>query len=262
MSIDIDKKKVFGMFPDETILIAYRGSIAHNMYIPNTDPNSTDDIDLMGVFMPPVDEYIGLDVSKGTIVLFEGKYDTIRYEFRKFIRLLLRNNPTVLSLLHLKPEHYLYINPYAQLIIDNKELFSSKRVYETFTGYARRQLLRMERHKFEGYMGSKRKLLVEKYGYDTRMASHCVRLLKTGIELLKTGKLNVAREHDAQNLLAIKKGEYSLAAIKMRASDLFFQASKAFTRTDLPDEPDYKAINKLTKHIIYRYIKDNYDGRI
>ena len=32
-----------------TILMAYRGSIAHGMYTPSTDPDSIDDKDLMGV---------------------------------------------------------------------------------------------------------------------------------------------------------------------------------------------------------------------
>ena len=35
--------------PIGTCLLAYRGSIAHAMYVPGSDPNSIDDIDLMGI---------------------------------------------------------------------------------------------------------------------------------------------------------------------------------------------------------------------
>ena len=39
--------------PDEwVVLAAYRGSIAHGMYVPNTDPTSIDDKDVMIVVVP------------------------------------------------------------------------------------------------------------------------------------------------------------------------------------------------------------------
>ena len=37
------------------ILHGYRGSIAHGMYEPTTEPNSIDDKDTMGVCVPPID---------------------------------------------------------------------------------------------------------------------------------------------------------------------------------------------------------------
>ena len=36
-------------FPFSPIIVGYRGSIAHGMYLANTDPNSIDDKDIMGV---------------------------------------------------------------------------------------------------------------------------------------------------------------------------------------------------------------------
>ena len=40
-----------------SILVAYRGSIAHGMFVPSTDPHSIDDRDVMAVCIPPVDYY-------------------------------------------------------------------------------------------------------------------------------------------------------------------------------------------------------------
>jgi predicted nucleotidyltransferase len=47
------------------------------------------------------------------------------------------------------------------------------------------------------------------HGYDTKHALHLVRLLRMGYEILTTGKVNVRRP-DAEELLAIRNGRYSL----------------------------------------------------
>jgi hypothetical protein len=64
MNKEIPKEVPKEVLVDNLILLGYRGSIAHNMYIPNTDPNSIDDIDLMGVFLAPENFYIGLGQHK------------------------------------------------------------------------------------------------------------------------------------------------------------------------------------------------------
>ncbi len=43
-----------------TILLAYRGSIAHGCYMPPEDEDSIDDKDFMGVVVAPVEHYFGL----------------------------------------------------------------------------------------------------------------------------------------------------------------------------------------------------------
>ena len=54
----------------------------------------------------------------------------------------------------------------------------------------------------------KRAALEAKHGYDTKHASHLVRLLRMGQEILTTGDLTVKRP-DASELLAIRKGKWS-----------------------------------------------------
>ena len=53
---------------DDTILLGWRGSIAHGMYVPNSDPNSIDDKDVMGICVPDIYHYFGLSSfgRKGT----------------------------------------------------------------------------------------------------------------------------------------------------------------------------------------------------
>jgi len=251
------KEQVLDLFPENTVLAAYRGSVVHGMYVPNTDPNSIDDIDLMGVFMAPVGKYIGLDSGKDTIEKFVDEYDTVHYEFKKMVLLLLKSNPNVLSILHLKPEHYLFTSDVGKILLDNKDCFSSLVAYNAFSGYAYGQLKRMESFVKEGYMGEKRKSLVMQLGFDAKNGAHCIRLLRMAVEFLETGKLNVFREQDAEELLEIKLGKRSLESIKAEANDLFDKAGRARDKSSLPKEPDFKSVNEMVQQVLYNYIKVN-----
>jgi len=245
------------LFPDNLILCGYRGSVAHNMYVPNTDPNSIDDIDLMGVYMAPLEYYVGLGLGKKyrkSIEMFVDKYDVVHYELRKFINLLIKSNPNVLSLLWLRDNHYIHRTYWANMIIENRNLFVSKLAYQSFTGYAYSQLKRMEHLATQGYMGEKRKQLVEKYGYDCKNAAHCIRLLKMGMEFLTTGELNVFRD-DAPYLLEIKRGKWTLDQVKKEAKRLFNLADEAYIRSKLPNKPDVPAIEKIVMEITLEYIE-------
>lgn len=70
--------------------------------------------------------------------------DTVIYSFNKFVNLLSNCNPNVCELLGLKPEHYLYLSPIGQELLDNKHLFLSKRAIHSFGGYANTQLRRLD----------------------------------------------------------------------------------------------------------------------
>jgi len=112
----------------------------------------------------------------------------------------------------------------------------------------------MTRFEFKGYMGEKRKALVTKFGYDTKNAAHCIRLLRTCIEFLNTGVLNVCRDEDAEELMEIKLGKRSLGSVEAEAKDLIIKATYAKGRSVLPEKPDYDKINLVTKQIVYDYI--------
>lgn len=250
----MDQNKIKELFHENSILMCYRGSIAHNMYIPNDDPNSIDDIDLLGVFMAPVDYYIGLGRYKDAADSFIDEYDIINYEFKKMMWMLLKSNPNVLPTLNLKKEHYIYLSEGVKKLLDNKEIFYSLKAYKTFTGYAKGQLNKMEKYSTLGYMGKKRKELVEKFSFDTKNAAHCIRLLRMGSEFLDTGELNVYRTKDRDELLDIKKGKYSLKDIKEEAEFLFQRTKIAYSKSELPETPNYLKANELTQEIIYNYI--------
>lgn len=239
------------------IMICYRGSITHGTYRPSSEPNSVDDKDVMSIVVPPLDHYFGLKQwgSRGTRELMHEEWDIVGYEVRKYIGLLAKGNPNVLGTLWLRPEHYLKTTWPFDMIKAERSLFVGKWVYRSFTGYAHSQLSRMERMNFEGYMGEKRKALVEKYGYDTKNASHLVRLLRMGIEFLTDGELHVTR-HDAQELLDIKNGLWTIERVKEEAERLFENAQLAYIHSDLPSDIDSMAVNRLCEDVVYQVFND------
>lgn len=237
--------------PQGTILLGYRGSIAHGMYIPSSDPDSIDDKDIMGVCIPELNNYLGFGHFEQKEKMYK-EWDSVVYEIRKFFRLLLKANPNVMSLLWLPRELYIIRTPLGNQIIENRELFVSKQAYHSFNGYAYGQFKRMTHCKHEGYMGEKRKQLVDRFGYDTKNAAHLIRLLRMGIEFLTEGRLYVHRK-DSDQLLSIKRGEWSLDLVKAEAEHLFRLAEEAYVASKLPNNPATDEAERLLISIILEH---------
>ncbi|OHD80988.1 MAG: hypothetical protein A3J97_07370 [Spirochaetes bacterium RIFOXYC1_FULL_54_7] len=252
---DLTDKERQALITDDLIFLGYRGSIAHGMYIPGTDPDSIDDKDVMGVFLAAPSHYIGTIKQKDVREQWYNEWDCVHYEILKLAGLLEKGNPNVLSLLWLEPHHVIHTSTAWDELLAIRDAFSSKEVYHSFVGYANSQLHRMTHLAFDGYMGQKRKSLVQKYGYDCKNAAHLVRLLRMGIEFLTEGILHVERRNDAAQLLEIKLGQWSLEAVKKEAARLFALCEEAYIHSPLPTLPDKERINAqcvriLTKHLL------------
>lgn len=232
-------------------LHGYRGSIAHGMYTPSSDPDSIDDKDTMAFCVPPIDHYYGLSEygSRGTQEIKRGEWDIVVYEARKALRLLAAGNPNVLSMLWLPESLTIRRAPAGDLLLANRHLFIGRHVYKPFVGYATQQLYKMENGAHNGYMGERRKQLVARHGYDTKNAAHLIRLLRMGIEFLRDGELNVHR-YDAPELLTIKRGGWSLEHVKREAEHLFRRAEETYDRSTLPVAPDRAKVNELCVEIV------------
>ena len=237
------------------ILLGYRGSIAHGTYEPNTEPGSIDDVDLMGICVPDIEYYFGLRQwgSRGTREIMDDPWDIVLYEARKAISLLAKSNPNVRSLLWLPDELYIHLEDAGRLLIEHRRLFATKAAFKPLIGYAHSQLSKMERAACKGYMGEKRRRLVEQHGYDTKNAAHLIRILRMGIEFLRTGELEVQRR-DADELLEIKHGEWTLDEVKASARFLFSVAEEAHAAAPLPEAPDMDAINGLCRLVVSEHL--------
>ena len=94
------------------------------------------------------------------------------------------------------------------------------------------------------------KRLVERFGYDTKAASHLVRLLTMGEEFLRTGHLQVRRTTDAPTLLAIKRGEWLLPDIREYAAVVRGRCEEALRLSPLPEEIDRAAVERLVVRVL------------
>lgn len=232
----------------QTVLCGYRGSIAHGTYVPSSDPDSIDDIDYMAIVVPDLDHYLGLNEweSKGTKETFIDEHDLVEYEIRKYIRLLLKCNPNVLSLLWLPEKHYIFKSKQGQYLIDHRNAFVSKAAFESFYGYATTQIKHAGKIGGRGFRGQKRSELVERYGYDTKNAAHCIRLINMGTEFLRDGILRIDRTGiDVDLILAVKKGAWSFDRFVSESKGLLKKMEDACAQSKLPKQPDFQAANKI-----------------
>lgn len=238
------------LLPQKPLLIGYRGSVAHGTYHGNDHEQAVDDIDIMSVHAGPLQHYLGFrKKDQETVDQFEGQWDVVSHEVRKFIRLLSKNNPNVMDLLFLPDDLILWENDQGRLLRENRDLFLSKKAYHAFRGYAHSQLDDIEKDTYKGYMGEKRKRLADRHGYDTKHASHVIRLLRMGIEYLREGKVTLPRP-DADELLSIKEGEWALEGVLKYTDQLFKALELAREKSPLPDEPDRDKIEELLVDVV------------
>lgn len=247
---------------NRSIITAFRGSITHGLYVPSDEPNSTDDVDIMGVVVPGFDHYFGFNHfgSRCTYEHFENHFDIVVYELNKFVSMISQCNPNVLSLLWLNPEHYIHLSRHGQYLIDNRDNFvTSDGVYNAFFGYAHQQFKKMTAGKYEGYMGSKRKALVDKYGYDTKNAAHLFRLLQMGGNYLRTGVLQVEwTGADRDALLDIKNGNRSLEEVKRDAMEAFDWFEYQHDKSVLPEKSMPRdQLSQLVENIISDFMNEH-----
>lgn len=117
--------------------IAFGGSIAYGL----DDKNS--DVDLRGFYLPSVRDILLLTDSE-QVERHDDIVDGSLFSAAKLLRLLTQNNPNVMELLGLRPEHVLVTSPAYQMILDNKHLFVSRKSANTFGGYAMQQMRRIK----------------------------------------------------------------------------------------------------------------------
>ena len=103
--------------------------------------NENSDIDFRGVTLQSPSDLIGLTEFEQ---YEDDKTDTVIYGFNKLVRLLLECNPNTCEMLGLDEDQYLIKSVLGQELIDNTNLFLSKRAIRSFGGYADSQLRRLQ----------------------------------------------------------------------------------------------------------------------
>ena len=124
---------------NRTVFLTVVGSRAYGIH------HDTSDFDKAGVMIPPSNFFFGLD-KFDQFREFPGE-DKVIYDFRKAVRLISDNNPNMLDLLF-SPErcHVILSRPW-EIMMENRDLFISKKCRHTYSGYAFAQLRRIETHR-------------------------------------------------------------------------------------------------------------------
>lgn len=120
---------------DNIILLGLGGSHAYGTNIEGSD------LDLRGAATHSARDIL---TGGGFEQVTNDETDTTIYSLEKLISLLSNCNPNVIEILGLEPWQYIYISPIGQKLIDNRDMFLSKRAIHTFGSYAHSQLYRMK----------------------------------------------------------------------------------------------------------------------
>ncbi|WP_371651765.1 MULTISPECIES: DNA polymerase beta superfamily protein [unclassified Streptomyces] len=201
---------------DHTIYSCVMGSRAFGL------ATDTSDTDRRGVYVAPTPLFWAFDKPPTHV---EGPAEEqFSWELERFCELALRANPNILECLH---------SPLVERVDDTgrellalRDAFLSLRAHASFTGYALSQRKKLEAD-------------VRRYGAPRwKHAMHLVRLMTSCRDLVRTGTLTIEVGPDRDRLLAVKRGEVPWPEVESWMTRLAEEATKAATRTPLPEEPD------------------------
>lgn len=244
-----------------TILRGVVGSTVHGLNI----EDGVEDRDEMGICIEPIEEAIGVNAPFEQFIYRsaaerEGRHDarsmggdldlTI-YSLRKYVRLALKGNPTILLLLFVPPEMLLQTDARGFELRELAPNIISRACGGPFLGY-----LQAQRQRLTGERGQKRvhrPELEERYGFDTKYAMHMLRLGFQGVELLSTGQLSLPmREPERLYLRDVRQGKVDMQACLTRAGELESELKDLLDTSPLPTEPDVAAVERWMTRIYFR----------
>lgn len=204
--------------------VIYRCVVGSQAYGLATDES---DVDRRGIYLPPAELHWSLF---GVPEQLENDQTQEAYwELQKFVIMALKGNPNILECLYTPfVEH---ATPLAQELLDMRELFLSKLVFQTYNGYVMSQFKRMQAD-------------VRNHGQiKWKHVMHLIRLLCSGVRVLREKVVSVHVGEERERLLAIKSGAVPWEEIEAWRLRLHADFERAYENTDLPERPNYEATN-------------------
>lgn len=126
------KEKPLG---DNIILLGFGGSHAYGTNVEDSD------VDIRGIATHSPTDIL---TRKGFEQVENHETDTVVYSLEKMISLLSNCNPNTIEILGLEQWQYLYLSDVGKELINNRDMFLSKKAVHTFGSYANNQLRRLD----------------------------------------------------------------------------------------------------------------------
>lgn len=171
---------------DNIVFLVVAGSHGYGL---NTEES---DLDIRGISMGTSDSILGME----SFDIFEDKNtDTVIYSMKRFMELAMKGAPNVLEILFSNPENILYCDKkIGKMLLDNRDMFLSKRIYYSFKGYAKNALKDAE------------KRLETNPKKADKYAMHYIRLCLEVITLLNGNDLTDVLKNSRDVLMQIRNG--------------------------------------------------------
>jgi hypothetical protein len=209
--------------PESTDLskfVVYRCIVGSTAYGLNQEGS---DIDRRGFYLPPADLEWSL---AGAPEQLETAHEEVYWEIGKFIRLALKANPNVLECFYSPLVET--CAPIARELIDLREVFLSQFVHRTYNAYVLSQFKKLEQD-------------IRNHGQIRwKHVMHLIRLLLSGVVVLKQGFVPLRVDEYRDQLLAIRRGDVSWGEVERWRLALHRELDDALNSTQLPEHPDYE----------------------
>ena len=187
------------------------------------------DTDRRGIYLPPAELHWSL---YGVPEQLENdETEEAYWELQKFLIMALKGNPNILECLYTPLVEF--VSPLAQELLDMRDAFLSRLVYQTYSGYVMSQFKRMQAD------------LRNQGKIKPKHVMHLIRLLLSGIHVLREGFVPVDVGQHRERLLAIKNEEMPGDDIEAWRKELHKQFDRALEETDLPERPNYERANEF-----------------
>ncbi len=191
--------------------------------------NDESDTDRRGIFLPPAELHWSL---YGVPEQIDREHSQEQYwELQRFLVLALKANPNVLECLYTPIVES--ITPLGEELLAMRSSFLSRLAFQTYNGYVASQFKKMQTD------------LRIKGAVKWKHVMHLIRLLLSGITLLRDGIVPIRVDEHRETLLAIRRGELGWDETERWRLELHRQFDEAVQSTRLPDRPDYARANAL-----------------
>lgn len=233
----------------DIILLATAGSEVLGL---STGKNS--DKDEVGIYIEPMSEIAGFGSEQHVVWRSAeartgkvgepskaGDVDLTLYGLRKFLRLALGGNPSILNVLYTPEKSCSILTDVGKELLDLKKHIVSRQAGKAFMGYLNQQRLRLLGS--VGQMRVNRPDVIQEHGFDTKYAMHMIRLGMQGKELLETGDISVPlTQGNIDFLRDVRAGAHSKATCLDEAAVYERYIKQAMDTSPLPSNPNFDLV--------------------